>query len=199
MKRLLLLILLIHSMPGFAKADPEAGQQKAMVCAACHGKDGNSVNAIWPKLAGQHARYLVKQLQDYKTGKTRNDPSMSGMVANLSLEDMQNLAAFYAQQTIQLETATAKKLKAGERLYRAGDFKKQITACIACHGPRGMGNAEAGFPSLSGQHPQYTVNQLEQFKRGTRHNDLNGIMREIAQRMDTQDMQAVANYISALH
>jgi len=198
MKRLLSLMLVLP-LTSFAQVDIEAGKQKAMVCAACHQADGNSVNGIWPKLAGQHAQYLEKQLQDFKKGTQRSDPSMTGMVAPLSLQDMKNLAAYYASQKVKLEMASSENLKLGEKLYRAGDFSKKVTACIACHGPQGTGNAQAGFPSLSGQHPQYTITQLQNFKSGKRTNDLNQIMQDIAKNLSEKDMKALANYISGLH
>lgn len=200
MKKLLLLAALICYAPlTLAKADITAGKEKAMICAACHSNDGNSPTGTWPKIAGQHAPYIVKQLQDFKKGETRNDPSMTGMVAGLTPQDMENIAAFYASNKVKLEAVKAKDVKLGERLYRAGDYKKGITACIACHGPQGTGNAEAGFPSLSGQHPLYTVTQLQHFKQGKRSNDLNSIMRDIAKRLDEKEMQAIADYVSALH
>jgi len=198
MKRLLSLLLVLP-LTSFAQVDIEAGKQKAMVCAACHQADGNSVNSIWPKLAGQHAPYLEKQLQDFKKGTQRSDPSMTGMVAPLSQQDMKNLAAYYSSQKVKLEVASSKHLKLGKKLYRAGDFSKKITACIACHGPQGTGNAQAGFPSLSGQHPQYTITQLQNFKSGKRTNDLNQIMQDIAKNLSEKDMTALANYISGLH
>jgi len=198
MKRLLSLLLVLP-LTSFAQVDIEAGKQKAVVCAACHQADGNSLNALWPKLAGQHAPYLEKQLQDFKKGTQRSDPSMTGMVAPLSQQDMKNLAAYYASQKVKLEVASSKHLKLGEKLYRAGDFSKKITACIACHGPQGTGNAQAGFPSLSGQHPQYIITQLQNFKSGKRTNDLNQIMQDIAKNLSEKDMTALANYISGLH
>ncbi len=183
-----------------AKVDIKAGEEKATtVCAACHGKDGNSVVGTWPKLAGQHQEYIVLQLKAFKEGKKRYDPSMAGMVAALSVEDMQNLAAYFNSQKLKVGEASPKNLKRGEAIYRGGDESKHISACIACHGPDGRGNAQAGFPALSGQHAQYVVEQLKNYKSGKRQTDINHIMRDIASRMDEDDMKAVANYISGLH
>lgn len=182
-----------------AAANEQALQEKSTVCAACHGINGVSSNQAWPNLAGQHASYLIKQLLDIQKNKGRSAPVMTAMVTNLSPEDIADLAAFYAKQPIPKGATPQKYLKRGEQLYRGGDFTKHITACIACHGPKGTGNAQAGFPVLSGQNPPYTIQQLQAFKAKTRSNDLNSIMRDISQRMDTEDMLAVANYIAGLH
>ena len=183
-----------------ASIDLKAGQEKAeMVCAACHGKDGNSINPLWPNLAGQHPKYLVMQMQAFKLAKQRKDASMMGMMMPLSEQDMQNVAAYFAKQPRKIGQADPKTLKRGQQLYRGGDSGKQISACIACHGPKGTGNEQAGFPALSGQHAAYIVAQLQEYKAGKRTTDLNHIMRDIASRMDKADMEAVANYISGLH
>ncbi|WP_367608093.1 cytochrome c [Legionella sp. W05-934-2] len=199
MKKIVIVLCLLATFPLFALGNAEMGKEKSAVCAACHGQNGISANPLWPNLAGQHATYTLQQLQDYKDGKARNNPSMAGMVANLSPEDMADLAAFYQQQPIAEGVASKENLKRGEILYRGGDFKNHITACIACHGPKGLGNAEAKFPVVSGQHAQYTVEQLQAFKEGKRKNDLNAIMRDIASHMSKEDMEAVANYMQGLH
>lgn len=181
-----------------ASATPMAGQEKSAMCAGCHGAQGNSMNAEWPNLAGQHADYLAKQLHDYKNAKTRNAPMMTPMVTSLTDQDITDIAAFYASLPRAQGTTPEKYLVRGEKLYRSGDLSKHITACIACHGPQGSGNAQAGFPSLSGQQPAYTVQQLEAFKNKTRINDLNSIMRDISSRMSHEDMEAVAHYLHGL-
>lgn len=202
MKRLLVVILgcLFGTITQAETVDIEAGKQKAdIVCVACHNKDGNSDNPLWPKLAAQHPEYLVLQMYAFKEGKLRNDASMSGMMAALNEQDIKNLAAFFAAQKLVIGEADPATVKRGEAIYRGGDANKQIAACIACHGPRGAGNAQAGFPSLSGQHAAYTVKQLQDYKSGSRMTDKNHIMRDIASRMELADMEAVANYISGLH
>jgi cytochrome c553 len=191
----LLLSISIH-----AKIDISAGKEKATaVCAACHQSDGNSLNGMWPKLAGQHKDYLVTQMKAFKKGVERSDPSMTAMMAPLTTDDIENLATYFNAQKPNVGFAKKANLQQGERLYRGGDEKKQISACIACHGPKGTGNAQAGFPSLSGQHPHYVIEQLKKYKSGKRTTDLNSIMRNIALRMSEGDMKAVANYISGLH
>lgn len=195
----MLIFILCMTLPVLAAGDFNAGEQKSTICAACHGPKGVSVNPDWPSLAGQHAGYIIKQLNDYKTGKQRNAATMTSIVAALSEQDMIDLAAFYSQLPLPQGATPKQYLARGEQLYRGGDFKKHITACIACHGPRGTGNAQAGFPVLSGQQANYTLLQLHAFKDGTRTNDLNGIMQDISSRMDKEDMEAVSQYVSGLH
>jgi cytochrome c553 len=173
-------------------------EEKAALCVACHGVRGISTNPEWPSIAGQHANYLLKQMSDFKKGRTRNAPMMTAILANLNGHDMAELATFYAQQPLPEGVVPKKYLKRGEQLYRGGDFDKHITACIACHGPRGTGNEQAGFPVLSGQHASYTIQQLQAFKDQRRKNDLNSIMRDISARMSLEDMTAVAYYMQGL-
>ena len=201
MKKFLYVILgFTITFSSYAKVDIAAGKEKAeIVCAACHGPDGNSTVPMWPKLAGQHSDYLVLQMQAFKEGKLRNDASMMGMMAPLSLQDMKNLAAYFNSQKIVIGEASPKLVKRGEAIYRGGNADKHITACIACHGPKGNGNAQAGFPALSGQQNAYTVQQLQNYKSGSRMTDKNSIMRDISSRMNKADMEAVASYISGLH
>lgn len=199
MKKMIFFLSLCASFSTSAAGDVQAGQAKSTVCAACHGEKGASINPIWPHLAGQHAAYLLKQLHDFQQKKGRDDPTMAPMVANLSEQDMEDIAAFYASLPTPPGTVSKALLSRGEQLYRGGDFNKHITACIACHGPKGTGNAEALFPSLSGQQVAYTITQLQAFKDNKRSNDINSIMHDISVRMSQDDMTAVANYISGLY
>lgn len=199
MKIMVFIVALSTSIAIHAANNANKMPEKAALCSACHGPNGNSTNPVWPNIAGQHSSYLDKQLHDYKQGTTRKDPTMAAIVANLSDMDMSELARYYSTQPIMESSVPEKYLKRGEQLYRGGDFDKHITACIACHGPRGTGNAEAGFPLLSGQHAPYTILQLEAFKNKTRQNDLNAIMRDISSKMDPEDMKAVAWYIQGLY
>lgn len=182
-----------------ATANPQAGQEKSAICAGCHGPQGVSINPDWPNLAGQHATYLAKQLHDYKTASTRNAALMTPMVVQLSDDDINDLAEFYASLPLAKSSTSDKSLARGEEIYRRGDLGKHITACIACHGPQGTGNAQAGFPLLAGQQPAYTIQQLLAFKDKTRLNDLNSIMRDISARMNQEDMESVAYYLGELH
>jgi len=183
-----------------AAGDVAAGKQNATtVCVACHGADGNSVNPQWPSLAGQHASYIVKQLHDLKAGKTRSNPLMSPQAAGLSDQDMENVAAYFATQKINTGSADKTKAAAGEKLYRGGDKATGVPACMACHGPDGAGNESAMFPALHGQHADYVVLQLKAFRDGSRSNDINKMMRDIASKMTDKQMADVAAYINGLH
>jgi cytochrome c553 len=199
MKKLALTLILCFPAVIYAQENPQTGQNKAQVCAACHGQQGISPTPEWPNLAGQHKQYLVKQLKDMKEGTLRIAPTMTAMIANLNEQDMNDLASFYAKMPLAEGSTPKKYLQRGEQIYRGGDFNKHITACIACHGPKGTGNAQAGFPVLSGQKAAYTVMQLQAFKDGKRTNDLNHIMRDISDRMTQDDMEAVAHYIEGLY
>ncbi len=175
--------------------DVKAGQEKSAMCVACHGTDGNSVVPMYPKLAGQSASYLAKQLADFKSG-ARVDPVMAGMVAGLSTTDMDDLAAYYAVQTSTAGTGATDDI--GRKLYFGGDVKKGITACIACHGIKGKGMAQAGFPAVAGQNADYLKKQINTFRDGSRSNDNNKIMRNIAIKLSDSDVEAVVKYMSAL-
>ena len=182
-----------------AAGDAKAGKAKAVNCAGCHGVNGNSTNPAWPKLAGQHAGFIAKQLADFKSGKTRSDPLMAGQVANLSQQDMDDLGAYFASQTGSQGAADEKLAVAGAKLYRGGNKKKGVAACIACHGPTGAGNPAAKFPKLSGQHAAYVEKAMKDFRSGKRSNDMNNMMRNIAEKMSDKEIKAVASYISGLH
>ncbi len=178
--------------------DAAKGQQIAgQVCAACHGVDGNSPLSANPNLAGQHADYLFKQLTEYKSG-ARANAIMAGMVANLSVEDMRNLAAFYASNPAQKGTASDLELVTiGQQLYRAGVPEKGVAACSACHSPDGAG-IPSQYPRVSGQHAEYTASQLRAFRAGARNNDANAMMRMVAARLSEAEIKALAEYISGL-
>lgn len=181
----------------YAAGDTAAGKAKSVACAACHGPDGNSVNPEWPKLAGQHPAYLVEQLRAFKTGHRQN-ATMAPMAKNLSEQDMRDLAAYFASQALNLTgAANAKLAKQGERLYRGGIAKRQVAACIGCHGPSGQG-IPPRFPRLSGQHAAYAKQQLLAFKAGRRPSDAD-IMTTIAFRLSEQEIEALAEYLSGLH
>jgi len=183
-----------------ATSDTVAGKEKSMICAACHGPDGNGVEALpmQPRLAGQHAEYIEKQLQDFKSERRKN-AVMAPMVAALSDEDISNIAAYYASLKGTIGTSSTEQLEKGEKLYRAGDAGTGLAACMACHGPNGRGNPAALYPSLSGQFAEYTVIQLKAFKSETRANDVNSVMRSIASKMTNEEIAAIADYIAGLH
>lgn len=181
-----------------ADGDAEAGKAKSATCAACHGVDGNSANPEWPKIAGQHASYIVMQLQAYKDGKRQN-ALMMPMAMGLSDQDMADLAAYFSSQATTPAMADAELVATGERVYRGGNASRGVPACIACHGPDGKGNPLAVYPQLSGQHAVYTYAQLKAYADQQRKSDKNQVMREIADRMSDSDMRAVASYVQGLH
>lgn len=191
--------------------DVSAGQSKSAVCAGCHGPDGNSPSGNFPKIAGQHEKYLFKQLQDYKSGARKN-ALMAGQVANLSEQDMRDLAAYYAAQDASAGKADPELVDLGSRIYRGGNPATGVPACSACHGPAGMGNPMANFPRLSGQHAQYTRGQLEGFQAAARAgrqttaedmpgraNDAGRMMQSIAKNMSADEIEAVSSFIEGLH
>lgn len=208
MKKLVLPLTLLFGLIGAANAfdgDAEAGRAKSATCAACHGVDGNSQLSIYPKIAGQHAQYLYKQLKDYKLGMTtggregRANAIMYGMVATLTDQDMRDLAAYFASQRKTPGTTPEDVIEAGQKLYRGGDADRGIAACIACHGPRGAGTSLAGFPRIGFQNAEYLRITLEEFRAGTRANDMNGMMRDVAKKLTDEDIRVLSLYLGGLH
>jgi len=181
-------------------ADAAKGKVLSATCAACHGADGNSVNPVWPKLAGQGAGYLAKQLADFRSDK-RKDPTMTAMAKGIASDaDVKDLVAFFAGQKAKPGAANDKdKVAEGELIYKGGNLTTGVAACAACHSPTGSGNEAAKFPSIAGQHKTYIINQLKAFKSGKRANDTGKMMRNIAKNMTDAEMDAVAEYISGLH
>lgn len=202
--------------------DAKAGQAKAAVCGACHGIDGNSAAPNFPKLAGQGERYLLKQIHDIKAWDTETNPAkkatagrpvleMTGLLTALSEQDIADVAAYFSSQNTQL--AGSKKmevqvnsglkvdaLELGAKTYRAGNLANGLPACTGCHAPDGTGNAAAGFPRLSGQHPDYIEKQLTNFRAGNRVNDGDtSPMRTIADKLSDAEIKAVANFIAGLN
>ena len=192
------LVLMSCPLALSAAGDVQAGKQKAATCVACHGADGNSNNPTWPNLAGQHAEYTRKQLEDFRDGSRKND-QMSLFAAALTDQDIADLAVYYASLEPRTGQTQPENLETGARLYRAGDAAKGLAACMACHGPAGTGNPAANYPRINAQHAVYTELQLKAFKAEERANDLNGIMRDVAGRMSNDSIEAVADYLQGLH
>ncbi len=205
-----------------AAGDAKAGADKVAVCAACHSTDGNSPAPNFPKIAGLGEKYLLKQLRDIQAWDLEKDATkkpdtgravleMTGMLAALSDQDLQDIAAFYASQAIQLTGAKDIKvrinagievdgLELGERIYRAGNLANGIPACTGCHAPDGHGNPPAGYPRLSGQFAEYIEKQLLAFRAGNRVNDGEAMtMRLVAEKMSDAEIKAVANFVAGLH
>lgn len=179
-----------------AKPDLAAGEAKyTAVCAACHGADGNSGSPVNPKLAQQHPEYLVKQLQEFKSG-VRKNAVMQGMAAVLSDEDMKNVSYWLASKKAKPGFAKDKELVAlGERIYRGGIADRQIAACAGCHSPSGAG-IPSQYPRLAGQHADYTSAQLTSYRDGGRQNSVQ--MTQVAAKLNDREIRALADYVAGL-
>ena len=182
--------------PKAAKPDLVKGEASfTAVCAACHGADGNSAIAANPKLSQQHPEYLVKQLQEFKSGK-RNNAIMKGFATALSDDDMRNIAYWLTSKAAKPGFAKDKDLVAlGERIYRGGIADRNIAACAGCHSPNGAG-IPAQYPRLSGQHADYTAAQLVMFRDGSRGNSAQ--MTQVAAKLNDKEIKAVSDYIAGL-
>lgn len=213
--------LALASSAGFAVAQGKAGvgKEKAASCAGCHGEDGNSMMPGFPKLAGQHEGYLLKQLKAFKNGE-RIAPMMAPLAMGLDEKSMEEIAAYYAAQRISKNPApvlpadenddapekTEEQKKAelddlieqGGDLYRNGNLSREVSACVACHGPYAEGNKPATYPSLHSQHAEYLIKTLTDFKNGQRSNNRENMMHMIATKMTDADINAVSYYISTM-
>ncbi len=179
-----------------AKPDLVKGEASfTAVCASCHGADGNSGTPVNPKLAQQHPEYLVKQLQEFKSGKRKN-PVMQGFASALSDEDMKNIAYWATSKKAKAGFARDKELVAlGERIYRGGIADRQIAACAGCHSPTGAG-IPSQYPRLGGQHAEYTAAQLTAFRDGGRKNSLP--MSQVTAKLNDREIRALADYLAGL-
>jgi len=204
-----------------AEGNISSGKEKAAACVSCHGDNGNSVVSSFPKLAQQHSSYLIKQLKAFKSG-TRQNPMMSSIAMGLTEEDMIDIAAYYAEQEVSANqlpvlddedekpAATEAKKKTdgndaiqtiiaqGSDLYRNGDLPREVSACIACHGPFGEGNKPAAFPLLKSQHADYLIKTLTDFKNDSRSNNPENMMHMIAKKMTDEEIKAVSYRISMM-
>jgi cytochrome c553 len=210
MKKLIVSFLIIAGMASTAIAAGNAEDGKALtaVCAGCHGADGNSAVATFPKLAGQGEKYLTKQLNDIKSGK-RVIVEMTGLLTAYNEQQLEDISAFYAEQSVQVGEADPALVELGRSLYKAGNAETGVPACAGCHSPNGAGIALGGFPQLSGQHADYTIAQLTKFQKGYRFDEaavdvrINDgeakIMRTIAYKLKDFEIEALASYIQGLH
>ncbi len=208
------------SFVAVAAGDVENGEKIADAeCVACHGQNGNSTAPMFPKLAGLGEKYLYKQLLDIKNAGSNGDPKktsrgiaeMTGLLDNKTDQQLKDMAAYYAAQKIQLsgskeiqvQVNSGEKvdgLKLGAKIYRAGNLDTGVSACSGCHSPRGLGNAPAGFPRLSGQYAEYIEKQLKSFRAGDRTNDGETmVMRQVASKMTDAEIKAVSNFIAGLN
>jgi cbb3-type cytochrome c oxidase subunit III len=180
--------------------DAKAGEAKAAVCGACHGMDGNPSDKQYPKLAGQNEAYIARQITLFQTQK-RVNPVMMGFAATLSQQDMHDIGAFFASKSASPGVADEKLIERGQALYRGGDVKLGVPACMACHGPDGRGMAGTGFPQLGSQWTDYVSTKLKDWKGGTTWGDdaKAKVMPAIAQALSDADINAVSSYIEGLH
>lgn len=164
-------------------------------CFLCHGMEGEAASALYPRLAGQHAEYIAKQLSDFKTGKRKSD-TMSGMVGDLSAEEMKALGSFFEQKKPSHTSAADTELAAvGRYIFTRGNQYSGVASCTSCHGPKGYGTPQ--LPRLAGQQPLYLENQLKQFNTRERNND-NAVMHSIASKLTELEVKAVSSFISTL-
>jgi len=194
-------LLAVISLQLFAQGDPAAGQAKSAICAACHGVDGNSAVPNWPKLAGQHAGYIERQTALIKSG-ARPVPEMAGIVAGISEQDFQDIAAYFASQTNNGGVADESIAALGQRIYRAGNAETGVPACMSCHGPAGEGNPLAGYPALAGQHAVYVAKMLTGFRDGINWGETDApshVMNGSAANLTDEEIVAVASYIQGLY
>ena len=182
-----------------AAGDPKSGESKVAVCSACHGADGNSVVGLWPSLAGQNEKYLLKQLRLVKSGDRVID-SMVGLLDNLDDSDLEDISAFYASKKNKVGQVEESKLELGRKLYYAGNLEKGVPSCSACHSPRGLGNGPAAYPLLSGQQPDYVAKALKDYRSGARINeDPSKIMAAIAYKLDDTEIEALSSFVHGLY
>lgn len=192
--------------------DAKAGAAKAGACAACHGVDGNSADPQYPKLAGQHERFIYRQLKLFQSGE-RNNAIMMGMSGALSEQDMRDIGAYFATQKVVAGVADdtpiasgpnqgRKFYQVGEKIFRAGKAAAGVPACMACHGPAGRGNPGPSYPSLGGQHSAYSVAKLTAFRGGEvwgKDANANIIMSGVARNLSDEEIQGLATYLQGLH
>jgi cytochrome c553 len=194
-------LLAVISLQAAADGDAAAGQAKSAICAACHGADGNSMVPNWPKLAGQHEAYLVRQTALIKSG-ARSVPEMAGIVATVSDQDIADISAWFATQSTTGAVADESVAAAGEMIYRAGNAESGVPACMSCHGPAGEGNPLSGYPALAGQHAVYTAKMLTGFRNGDNWGEKDApshVMNGSAARLTDHEIKAVSSYIQGLY
>lgn len=193
--------LSMHASAQTVVGDPDAGAAKAAVCGACHGQDGNSSIAAWPKIAGQHAEYAARQTRLVRDQK-RDVPTMYPMVMNLSDQDIADIAAYFEQQILIPGVADEALVDAGQRLYQSGNMEAGVPSCAACHGPSGRGIKGAHYPSLQGQHADYTADRLRRYRAGENNGSddpYSHIMVAVARELSDEEINAVSSYIEGLH
>jgi cytochrome c553 len=178
--------------------DPVAGRSKAELCNGCHGEDGNSPDSAIPKLAGQYGMYITKQVRNYHTGMLTN-PMMSSMAATVSDEDLDDISAYYASQPM-MKGDVSSDNKVGRKLFENDDMSRMMVRCSSCHGNTGKGLTSENpvYPVIGGQHKDYLLAQLLNFRKGARNNSPGGMMNTIVQHLTDAELEALADYASGL-
>jgi cytochrome c553 len=177
------------------QGDASRGQVASSACQGCHGPDGNSFSPDWPNLASQNANYLSKQIHDFQSG-ARKDPTMSSMVVGLAERDIADIVAYFSSQTVKGDATS--QSAAGQKLYMGGNRYTHVPACAGCHGPHGVGNGPGAIPHLAGQKAGYLGKTMRDFKSGTRSNDRNQIMRDIAGKLTEKEITALAQFLAGM-
>lgn len=188
-KRALLALLLAAAATSAIAQDVETGRKKAETCVACHGPSGNSTQPQFPVLAGQTARYVYLQLKDFKEGR-RSEPQMEPFIKDLSRQDMFDIAAYFAAQKPRPTAFNADPARAAR-----GKAKADETLCTMCHLGGFLGQNE--IPRVAGQHYEYVVKQMKDFKTGKRTNDA-GNMASVSKTLSDDDISNLAHYLVGL-
>jgi cytochrome c553 len=197
--KLRILIILATSLLSIGAGNVDAGKQKVASCAACHGADGNSMVGVWPSLAGQNANYLFRQLKHIKSGD-RVITEMMGQLDNMTQQDLEDIAAYYASKNNTIGQVAADKVELGKKLYYSGNLSKGVPACAACNSPKGKVNGPAGYPLLSGQQPEYIAKSLRSYRSGERNSDeASQMMMAIAYKLDDKEIDALSSFVHGLH
>ncbi len=182
----------------WAAVIPIAGKHKVQTenCQECHGLLGVGLAPSAPKLTGQYADYLVKQLQDFQSG-ARKHPVMTAMADSLTDDDRADIAAWYGSNNPMQGTVVTASLLARD-LFTRGDVTRNVLPCKSCHGENGQGSfsANGSYPVIGGQHSIYLREQLRNWRSGTRSNSPGGVMNIIAKALSDEEIEALANYIS---
>lgn len=164
-------------------------------CFICHGMEGESASPVFPRLAGQHAEYVAKQLADIKSGKRKSE-TMKSQVEDLTPAEMKALGAFFeAKPTAARKGNDPELIGVGKYVFNQGNSFSGVPSCASCHGAKGHGSPQ--LPRLAGQHPRYTEEQLKQFNSRERNND-NAVMHTVASKLNELEKHAVAEYIATL-
>jgi cytochrome c553 len=175
---------------------PGSLEERLQLCGGCHNPDGNSIIPENPRLAGLDAKYIARQLADFKAGK-RENPTMSAIIPMVDEKEFPSLAGYFSKQKRLTSTSDKPDLVAkGKQIFEEGVLGTAVPACMGCHGEDGAGSEQ--YPRLNGQNPPYVVNQLTNFKSGARTNDAKGLMRAVAKRLSDAEINAVAEYVSTL-